>query len=127
MKGMALLDWLTFSVKGLESPDIAISQYLKMDTALFEDKCFGNYGYLRSKSFNGIMVYYSPADDRVGDMGVCVSMSGAGCRTFEAHTPTIKLRLKARQPAASFPISKPKLLEWERKWSDIAHLGPTRP
>lgn len=86
MKGMALLDWLTFSVKGLESPDIAISQYLKMDTALFEDKCFGNYGYLRSKSFNGIMVYYSPADDRVGDMGVCVSMSGAGCRTFEAHT-----------------------------------------
>ena len=45
----------------------------------------------------------------------------------EYSPPTIKLRLKARQPAASFPISKPKLLEWERKWSDIAHLGPTRP
>lgn len=41
--------------------------------------------------------------------------------------PTIKLRFKARQPAASFSISKPKLLEWESKLPDIAHLGPTRP
>ena len=32
--------------------------------------------------------------------------------------PTIKLRLKARQPAASFSISKLKLLEWESKWPD---------
>ena len=41
--------------------------------------------------------------------------------------PTIKLRLKARQPAASFSISKPKLLEWESKWPVSTHLGPTRP
>ena len=32
--------------------------------------------------------------------------------------PTIKLRVKARQPAASFSISKLKLLEWESKWPD---------
>ena len=42
-------------------------------------------------------------------------------------TPTIKLRLKAWQPAASFSISKPKLLEWESKWPDSNHLGLTRP
>ena len=41
--------------------------------------------------------------------------------------PTIKLRFKARQPAVSFTISKPKLLEWESKWPDICHLGLTRP
>ena len=29
--------------------------------------------------------------------------------------PTIKLRLKARQPAASFSILKLQLLEWESK------------
>lgn len=41
--------------------------------------------------------------------------------------PTIKLRFKVRQPAASFSISKPKRLEWESKWLDIVHLGLTRP
>lgn len=86
MKGTALLDWFTFSVKGVTDPDLVISDYLRMDPALFEDHCFGNYGYLRSKSFNRIEVYYDPSEDRVGDMGVCVSMSGSGCRTFEAHT-----------------------------------------
>lgn len=86
MKGMACIDWFTFSVKGAEDPDLVIRGYLHMDPGLFQDNCFGNYGYLRSKTFNGVQVYYQPAEDRVGDMGVCISMSGNGCRTFEAHT-----------------------------------------
>lgn len=86
MKATALIDWFTFSVKGAVEPDQVIRDYLNIDADLFQDNCFGNFGYTRSKSLNGLMVYYAPAEDRIGDMGVCVSMSGKGARTFEAHT-----------------------------------------
>lgn len=86
MKSAACIDWLTFSVKGEHEPCAVISRYLSLDPALFNDLPYGQYGYQRSMSFCGISVYYEPAADRVGDMGVCVSMSGKGCRTFEMHT-----------------------------------------
>lgn len=86
MKSTALIDWFTFSVKGAQDPDDVITDYLHMDKNLFQDKPYGNYGYLKSKAFNGIMVYYEPGGKRVVDMGVCISMSGTGCRTFEAHS-----------------------------------------
>lgn len=91
MKGTALIDWFTFSVKEQKDPDKVISSYLHMDSDLFQNKPFGGLGYLASKSFNGISVFYEPAPDKNGmdrtaEMGVCVSMSGSGCRTFEAHT-----------------------------------------
>ena len=40
--------------------------------------------------FAGIFVYFDPAEGRKMEMGVCVSMTGVGCRTYEQHT-----RLKA--------------------------------
>lgn len=86
MKAAACLDWFTFSVKGVEDPRYVISEFLRIDPILFSDNPYGKFGYQRSMSFGNILVYYEPAADRVGDMGVCVSMSGTGCRTFEAHT-----------------------------------------
>ena len=39
------------------------------------------------KQFNGIKVLYQPRENMdFQSMGVCVSMSGTGCRTFENHT-----------------------------------------
>lgn len=86
MRSSACIDWLTFSVKGEKEPCAVISRYLSLDPSLFNDLPYGQYGYQRSMAFCGISVYYDPAADRVGDMGVCVSMSGKGCRTFELHT-----------------------------------------
>lgn len=86
MKSAACLDWLTFSVKGKAEPAEVIEHYLRLNPELFLDNPFGKFGYRRSMTFGSIFVFYDPAPDRVGDMGVCVSMSGAGCRTFEAHT-----------------------------------------
>ena len=86
MKSAACIDWLTFSVKGESEPKAVITRYLSIDPDLFLDLPYGQYGYQRSMSFCGISVYYDPAADRIGDMGICVSMSGKGCRTFEVHT-----------------------------------------
>lgn len=91
MKGTALIDWFTFSVKEQKDPDLVISSYLHMNPDLFQVNPFGGLGYLSSKSFNGIVIFYDPAKDKNGvdrtaEMGICVSMSGSGCRTFEAHT-----------------------------------------
>lgn len=86
MKSVATIDWCTFSVKGAEDPKAVIAQYLRIDPALFEDQPFGNYGYSKSLNFGGLMVYYAPPEGRIMDMGVCVSMSGKGCRIFEKHT-----------------------------------------
>lgn len=86
MKSAACIDWLTFTVKGESDPCAAIFAFLRMDVSLFQDNPYGKFGYRRSMSFGNIFVFYDPAPDRVGDMGVCVSMSGTGCRTFEQHT-----------------------------------------
>ena len=40
---------------------------------------------------------------------------------------TIDLRLKARQPAMSFFVSLPKLLECGVSWPGVSFLGPLRP
>ena len=97
MRAQVLIDWLTFTVSTKKyenasyvdvaeyTPQEVISNFLKMDPALFVDTGFGLNGYQRVLSFGGIMVCYDPREDEhFHDMGVCVSMSGKGCRTFEA-------------------------------------------
>ncbi len=86
MKATAIIDWLTFSVKGEIDPAHVITHILRMDANLFEDLPHGHNGYRRSMRFDTICVNYDPAEDRIGDMGICVSMSGNGCRHWEMHT-----------------------------------------
>lgn len=96
MKCEVLVDYFTFSVK-VNNPVEVIRDWLGMEPDLFERFPYGLNGYLQSMRFSSIIVCYNGyADDDAAnsdtrrndffsrdDMGVCVSMSGNGCRTFE--------------------------------------------
>lgn len=80
------VDWLNFTVKGTENPNWVIEEYLRLDPALFEAS-YGRYGYMKGISFQNILVLFEPYDsERSKDMGILVTMSGQGCRSFEAMT-----------------------------------------
>ena len=84
MKCQVLVDWLTFSVKA-KDPKKVIRDYLGMDPDLFQDTGCGLLGYNRVLRFSDICVCYEPREnDFFQGMGVCVSMSGNGCRAFES-------------------------------------------
>ena len=84
MKCKVMIDYLTFSLKNWEPSDV-IRGVLGMDPALFEDPGFGLLGYGQALKFSDIFVLYQPRENEYfQDMGVCVSMSGNGCRVFES-------------------------------------------
>lgn len=86
MKAQVLVDWITFSVKGKDVREV-ISTFLGLDPALFVITGFSLNGYDRVYRFSDIFVMDCPRkNDFFQDMGVCVSMSGNGCRTFERFT-----------------------------------------
>lgn len=83
MKCQVLIDWLTFSVKE-KDPRYVIQTYLGMDPDLFQDTGFSQFmGYSKVLRFSDIFVCSEGREDNnFHNMGVCVSMSGNGCRTF---------------------------------------------
>lgn len=84
MKCQILVDWLTFSVKRKEPREV-IREFLGLDPSLFQEEGYGLMGYTRVLKFSNILVCYEPREDGYfQDMGICVSMSGNGCRTFES-------------------------------------------
>lgn len=84
MKSQVSVDWLTFSVKGVTGPGEIIREYLGMDSDLFQETGYGLLGYERVLRFGDICICYEPRENSFfRDMGICVSMSGNGCRTFE--------------------------------------------
>lgn len=84
MKCEVLIDYFTFTVRGEESPQAVIKKWLSMDPALFEDPGYGLLGYNKILRFSDIVVCYEPREDEnFHNMGICVSMSGKGCRAFE--------------------------------------------
>lgn len=104
MKCQVLVDWLTFSVK-TDQVNQVIEDYLGMDPALFQDTGYGLLGYQKCKSFNDIVVCYEGREnDYFHDMGVCVSMTGNGCRTFETMS-----RLPDQAGSGAFPVLFKKL------------------
>lgn len=87
MKCNVLIDWLTFTVKDCSDPYWVISWFLGMDGSLFQEMPYGLNGYDHCLRFNDIMVLYAPREnENFQNMGVCVSMSGNGCRAFEMHS-----------------------------------------
>ena len=48
MKATAIIDWVTFSVKGEVSAENIITNILRMDKQLFEDTPYGQNGYRRT-------------------------------------------------------------------------------
>jgi len=106
MKCEVLVDWLTFSVKE-EDPGKVIQQYLGMDPDLFQDTGYSLMGYNKVLRFSDICVCYEGReDDHFHDMGVCVSMSGNGCRTFETMSKLTFDGAKDKQGTKSiaFPV-----------------------
>lgn len=99
MKCAVLVDWLTFSVK-TDDPYVVIKKYLGMDPDLFQDPGYGLLGYQRVLRFNDIAVCYDAREnEHFQNLGVCVSMSGNGCRTFEQMS---KLAPAAGDSSAAF-------------------------
>ena len=107
MKCQVLIDWLTFSIKNIQNPTEVITKYLGLDPALFQEAPYGLMGYQRILVFSDIRVLYEPRENQYfHDMGVCVTMSGNGCRTFETMSKLTFEGAKDRQGTEStaFPV-----------------------
>ena len=86
MRCEVLPDWFTFTIRGME-PNEVIRDVLGMDTALFEKKDFTWNGYKDVEEFQNIRVASNGRDDENWhNMGICVSMTGNGCRNFETFS-----------------------------------------
>lgn len=83
MENIFLIDWLTFTVKKATVEQVKSliglpDEYLQGSSKW--EELGGCNGYPKSEMYNGIRLMYGASDD----MGICVNMSGQGCRTFES-------------------------------------------
>ena len=80
MDSNILVDWITFSSK---IDDVrSIIEFLGLtDWQGNFSPCNGRYYYRKAFRLGNINIYY---DGITADMGVCVEMSGQGCRDFES-------------------------------------------
>lgn len=74
-----IYDWLTFTSK-IDSTE-SIMELLGLSDCSFIELERGMNGYPHCLHFGGISICYGGRED----MGVCCSMSGKGCRTFEEY------------------------------------------
>lgn len=77
-KNKVLYDWLTFTTKIHDVNSVV--ELLGLGDVVFKSFS-GRYGYADRLSFEGIHILYNGRDD----MGVCVEMSGSGCRSWETY------------------------------------------
>lgn len=76
-ENIVLIDWLTFTTTKLTLEKLI--SFLGLERLNFVD-CKGHYGYKSAKQFGGIWIMF---DGFKEDMGICVEMSGQGCRQYE--------------------------------------------
>ena len=74
-----IYDWITFTTK-IHSVDDLINILGLCDVSFLQCKK-GMNGYPKCLHFGGISICYGGRDD----MGICVNMSGQGCRSFETY------------------------------------------
>lgn len=78
---LILIDWLTVTFKSLSVDQIIRLLGLSGTSIVWQSlDCYMN-GYPFRLSFDGINILYGARDD----MGVCLTMSGQGCRAFESY------------------------------------------
>ena len=79
-ENMILFDWLTFTSHS-DSPE-SIMQLLGLNSVPSQKMEKGRNGYRCRYFFENISILYDGAEN----MGVCVDMSGTGCRAFETYS-----------------------------------------
>jgi len=80
MKNKVIIDWLTFTSKCHNH--IQMIEFLGLTTVTFTSMP-GLNGYKSRLVYGGISIMY---DGFKNDMGVCVNISGHGCRDFETYS-----------------------------------------
>lgn len=73
-----IYDWFTFTTKIHSLPDVI--ELLGLQEVKFEQFDKGRYCYQNRLYYDGINIMYNGRED----MGICVEMSGQGCRNFES-------------------------------------------
>lgn len=81
MDNIILIDFLTFTIKKDISID-EVKEFLGLSGCNFIERS-GHYGYKYSHFFGNIWIMW---DGYTDDMGICVDMSGQGCRQFETSS-----------------------------------------
>lgn len=79
-ENMILFDWLTFT-SHCDSPE-TIMTMLGLKEVSWQKMNKGRNGYRQRWFFENISILYDGAEN----MGVCVDMSGTGCRAFETYS-----------------------------------------
>lgn len=75
-ENIVLIDWLCFTTK--DTDPAPMIRWLGLENCGFiETK--GHYGYKKAFQFGGIWIMYDGSDEQ----GICVEMSGQGCRQYE--------------------------------------------
>lgn len=78
-RNIVIFDWLTFSAKNKSVDDM---KYLLCMAHVDWEECPGRNFYRSGITFHGVSIWYDGIRE---NMGVCVNMSGQGCRAFESH------------------------------------------
>ena len=77
-----LYDWFTCSFVGVDYYDL--TRVLGMDQVKWTlQKTGSRLKYGHRLAFDGISIHYTDPDDHVHQVGICLEMSGQGCRDFE--------------------------------------------
>ncbi len=80
IKNRFLVDWFTFTTKIHNLGEI--KDILGLSAVEWIDFCGRSYGYSNQIFYGGIRILWGGHDD---EMGLCVEMSGQGCRTYESY------------------------------------------
>lgn len=86
MENCILVDWLTFTSKG--DNEKSIIDFLGLSGVTWVPGKGSRLHYAKTLVFNGITVHYTPDNfnHKKWNEGVCVEMSGSGCRDFETFS-----------------------------------------
>lgn len=79
-ENIILFDWLTFTSHA-DSPE-SLMQLLGLQDVPWQKMEKGRNGYRQRYFFENISILYDGAEN----MGICVDMSGTGCRAFETYS-----------------------------------------
>lgn len=77
---LILIDWLTVTTKIWSENDLM--RILHLEHCPWEHRDAYRYGYAHRCSFSGISILSGGQED----MGICLEMSGQGCRAFETYS-----------------------------------------